>query len=1178
MKKILLMLVSLLCATTQVWAAKVTDLSQLSNDKIYFLKSARAFLLYSEANPGMLSSSTGKTVGNVKEDITDPMQHFKILKDGESFYLFSVGAQKFVSDNGSLEDEPNTVLRITAVDNADYPWQLYLGANGMNSQSPNQTDTGILVNSWTYTDPGNCYYIEEARLAFDVEAAKKDAVAKLEELKKGAEAFELFGEDMKTIASAIYRIKHVTPYSDATEDLKNAIDRINDIVGETFDIVYDKTVRFTSYGRKPEGQDLTINQDGANTAINSGDAGLWIMKGKGDGTFTLYNFASDLYLGPTVGTSARIPAKTSENEAGAYALRLHDIANQVINLTNNGNTLHVEGSVNGNVVQWNDNNAGASQWKIEKSEPIVISRQEYDAALEAAARLNQYIPGIQKEFGLVQDAANYYSNYKSDAEGSYEALLDDNVTTYFHSAYGSESGDGSGIHYIQAAFTEGVDEFFLYMVPRSQNGNNRPANITISGSNDNVTYTEIQKITTTLNSTMTPYLSAKLGTAGTKYNYIRLTVNSTSTGTVFFTLSELYFLPATGETGELLNAYSDFSTASITTEGIKEAATTLIAAEAALAYKEEQKEIAKLKVVLADLVAANANNHAVEPAVGQYTTEGYEALKAANENEAITLVELEEALDAFNKAKNLPVFTIDGKIWYAEGKSIYVDASGNLHFKKTDKYDRSMLWVLDQNATTVSPIEQVGIRNFATGEGFWGSETIKITETNPEVADDDIFLFYTTGNGTPIHAQNDLQKVVRWGSYDAGSGSAWTFTYVGSTFKLSQYTETYLQALNELKEMYNNIPDYEFGVGVNYYSEQKHGSLAAAKQQAYEVLAKEKATEEELLAAGKALRIALAQVSLNKPIEGKFYRLRCVDSDKYMQYTITDKKFHMVAGDDGKTHDATFCYFNSGLVSLQNALYMNLSRNEASYSRSLCKVYFTESSVLGQYNIELSERMLYGAGDNLDSGTAVDNRAGYRWQLEEVTEIPVTISEAGYASFYATAAMELPAELEAYYVSYVGEDQVALEQIEGIIPDGAAVLLKGEAGDYNLTVVNEKTTEIKDNKLKGVVVSKYIAGDAYVLAADDAALIKAELNRNGNGEAVENGTHFLANGFSAYLPVADAIQDALTFNFDGSITGVTLVPVTNNANAAIYDLSGRRVVNAVKGGIYIQNGKKFIVK
>lgn len=1144
MKKILLMLVSLLCATTQVWAAKVTDLSQLSNDKIYFLKSARAFLLYSEANPGMLSSSTGKTVGNVKEDITDPMQHFKILKDGESFHLFSVGAQKFVSDNGSLEDEPNTVLRITAVDNADYPWQLYLGANGMNSQSPNQTDTGILVNSWTYTDPGNCYYIEEARLAFDVEAAKKDAIAKLEEFKKGVEAFEIFSEDLKTIASAIYRIKHVTPYSDATEDLKDAIDRIEDIANETFDAVYDKTVCFTSYGRNPEGQDLTINQDGANTAIKSGYEGLWKMKGKGDGTFTLYNFASDLYLGPTVGTSARIPAKTSENEAGAYALRLHDIANQVVNLTNNNNTLHVEGWY-GNVVQWNDNNAGASQWKIELPDMAIVLEETKEKALN---QLNEWN----------QSPLIYNATLIAEVKATIEAIT---------------ATDINAMEAINAELEKITEELSSkYFTFRATSTDNHREQVWMQASDNRAIGAHIEnpdlysawKIKPAGGSSFYLYSEALNAYLGAPNNNCPLSVTPTTAYT-FEIVDAANNVIEMHTGGQTLHASNHVDDKLLNWDGD----------EAASRWKIDLFDV---NGVLDALIAEYADKHAEVPALGQYPTAAYEELIAAK-TEGSAIVTIINFLDS----KNLPVFTINGVIDYAKGKSIYVNSDGNLHFKKTNKYDRSMLWVLDQNATTVSPIEKVGIRNFATGEGFWGSETIKITETNPEVADDDIFLFYTTGNGTPIHAQNDLQKVVRWGSYDAGSGSAWTFTYVGSTFELSQYTETYFQAGNELNEMYNNIPDYTIGVGVNHYSEQQHGSLAAAKQQAEEVLAKEKATEEELLAAGKALRIALAQVSLNKPVEGKFYRLRCMDGDKYMQYTIADndndkKKFKMVAGDDGKTHDATFCYFNSGLVSLQNALYMNLSRNEASYSRSLCKVYFTESSELGQYNIELSERMLYGANDTIDSGAAVDNRAGYRWQLEEVTEIPVTISEAGYASFYATAAMELPAELEAYYVSYVGEDQVALEQIEGIIPDGAAVLLKGEAGDYNLTVVNEKTTEIKDNKLKGVVVSKYVAGDAYVLAADDAALIKAELNRNGNGEAVENGTHFLANGFSAYLPVADAIQDALTFNFDGSITGVTLVPVTNNANAAIYDLSGRRVVNAVKGGIYIQNGKKFIVK
>jgi hypothetical protein len=36
--------------------------------------------------------------------------------------------------------------------------------------------------------------------------------------------------------------------------------------------------------------------------------------------------------------------------------------------------------------------------------------------------------------------------------------------------------------------------------------------------------------------------------------------------------------------------------------------------------------------------------------------------------------------------------------------------------------------------------------------------------------------------------------------------------------------------------------------------------------------------------------------------------------------------------------------------------------------------------------------------------------------------------------------------------------------------------------------------------------------------------------------------------------------------------------VTGNSNSVIYDLSGRRVLSTVKGGLYIQNGKKFIVK
>lgn len=58
---------------------------------------------------------------------------------------------------------------------------------------------------------------------------------------------------------------------------------------------------------------------------------------------------------------------------------------------------------------------------------------------------------------------------------------------------------------------------------------------------------------------------------------------------------------------------------------------------------------------------------------------------------------------------------------------------------------------------------------------------------------------------------------------------------------------------------------------------------------------------------------------------------------------------------------------------------------------------------------------------------------------------------------------------------------------------------------------------------------------------------------------------------------------ALYLSFDGTETGIEqIVPASDEtpviANAPVYDLSGRRVKQAVRGGVYIQNGKKFILK
>ena len=70
MKKIYFMLISLLCVVFGAQAAKVTDLSQLSNDKVYTIRSERSFLVYANST---LATGNGTSV-NVTRNPQDVNQ------------------------------------------------------------------------------------------------------------------------------------------------------------------------------------------------------------------------------------------------------------------------------------------------------------------------------------------------------------------------------------------------------------------------------------------------------------------------------------------------------------------------------------------------------------------------------------------------------------------------------------------------------------------------------------------------------------------------------------------------------------------------------------------------------------------------------------------------------------------------------------------------------------------------------------------------------------------------------------------------------------------------------------------------------------------------------------------------------------------------------------------------
>ena len=159
MKKITLLFASLFIAMGAMAQTAVTDLSQLGNDKKYFIESARCFLMYKPtASETKLCTSNAIAGDPVEKKMADEAQQFNIISEGGNYYLYSIGAGKFVSKDGSFVETKSDALTLENV-GGNYPWKLCIGGNGLNSQIPGQMTEGIVVNSWTSADAGNCYQI-----------------------------------------------------------------------------------------------------------------------------------------------------------------------------------------------------------------------------------------------------------------------------------------------------------------------------------------------------------------------------------------------------------------------------------------------------------------------------------------------------------------------------------------------------------------------------------------------------------------------------------------------------------------------------------------------------------------------------------------------------------------------------------------------------------------------------------------------------------------------------------------------------------------------------------------------------------------------------------------------------------------------------------------------------------
>ncbi len=217
------------------------------------------------------------------------------------------------------------------------------------------------------------------------------------------------------------------------------------------------------------------------------------------------------------------------------------------------------------------------------------------------------------------------------------------------------------------------------------------------------------------------------------------------------------------------------------------------------------------------------------------------------------------------------------------------------------------------------------------------------------------------------------------------------------------------------------------------------------------------------------------------------------------------------------------------------------------------------------------------------SSQLLDDTYSTAFLLEETT-YPNTVTfnavsdvegVSNLATFSAPFATVVPTDVTAYYVSTADNSKATMKAIEAgkAIPAKAGVILTSTTGAEATMIpaTTETAADLTGNKLGNS------AGAAKTIAEGDNAYILAKDN---NSTAFYKGKVGTILGMNkAYLTLNETgAPEAISMNFGGNVTGINQIVNAEQNNAPVYDLTGRRVVRTVKGGLYIKGGNKFIAR
>ena len=418
----------------------------------------------------------------------------------------------------------------------------------------------------------------------------------------------------------------------------------------------------------------------------------------------------------------------------------------------------------------------------------------------------------------------------------------------------------------------------------------------------------------------------------------------------------------------------------------------------------------------------------------------------------------------------------------------------------------------------------------------------------------------------------------------------WNKTDGGSTCRVFAPNKFVADAARLYNNLYVKVSELPAGaIGTNSYLEEGN-NLETLKSQ-YAAATAENYTTEQVQALVETMKKVNAAAANETTVEaGKYYRLYNAKDKKYLCVRATNNAQMTTDASMGKAVSSvvTFADAETGRFRMKvegktfgkyvtDNRAITLEEDNSGAKGSYVVAHTGTTFTFYDYASNNAHSYLHcnnvGGAGNVVGWEALGEISPSYWHVIEATDVEIDMTAQGdkkYASAYLPFGVSNVADATAYTGALNAEENAIDMTATTAVPANTGFVLVGTADKATLTI----------GTADAISGTNALTGSNFNTALTDATranYLVFGVNAGNVGFYTPSSSVTSIPANKAYINASALSTEAIALNFGNTVTGINAATINNGENnAPIYDLSGRRVWAPVKGGLYIQNGKKLV--